>query len=261
MGAEALLSIADRLGLSALDGAGLLEVPATANARGLREAGVLPNAGPGLSDDLAVSVGTTAAMAAVGTGTGTEGDSGQGGSSIGGERGPQGAGLDIDGIATALAAGELAAVQLMHFDPIAEHLDPERWQEGLSRASVICTATTLTPGIAEHADVVFPAESHAEKDGTVVHPDGRLQRLRPAIGRQGQTRAGWMAIADLARELGLELEVMSAEAATSQLAAAVPFYADLTLEEIGGKGIRWQERKAAAAWPAADGPAEAGGDA
>ena len=33
--------------------------------------------------------------------------------------------------------------------------------------------------------------------------------------------------------------------ASQQLFDAVPFYAGLTLEEIGGKGVRWQERDAA----------------
>jgi NADH-quinone oxidoreductase subunit G len=39
--------------------------------------------------------------------------------------------------------------------------------------------------------------------------------------------------------------------ASQQLFAAVPFYAGLTLDEIGGRGVRWQEREAAGAWPAA----------
>ena len=30
---------------------------------------------------------------------------------------------------------------------------------------------------------------------------------------------------------------------------AVPFYAGLTLEEIGGRGVRWQERDGAGAFP------------
>ena len=30
---------------------------------------------------------------------------------------------------------------------------------------------------------------------------------------------------------------------------AVPFYAGLTLEEVGGRGVRWQERAAAEAYP------------
>ena len=44
----ALLRIADKLGLAGRDGAGLLEVPAGTNARGIREAGALPERRPRL---------------------------------------------------------------------------------------------------------------------------------------------------------------------------------------------------------------------
>ncbi len=47
---RALLDLAATLGLAETDGAGLLEIPAHANGRGLREAGVLPNAGPALGE-------------------------------------------------------------------------------------------------------------------------------------------------------------------------------------------------------------------
>jgi NADH-quinone oxidoreductase subunit G len=97
--------------------------------------------------------------------------------------------------------------------------------------------------------VVFPAESYAEKEGTVVHPDGRIQRLRPAIGRQGETRPEWSVIAELARSCGLDLEVMTGPMASQQLFDTVPFYAGLSLEEIGGRGVRWQQREAVSAFP------------
>jgi NADH-quinone oxidoreductase subunit G len=211
-GATALLTIAKRLGIGAVEGAGLLEVPAGTNARGLREAGALPNAGPGL-----------AAL--------EEHENGR----------------DAQGIADALASGELSAVYLVRCDPVADGYDSELWEAALERAgSVIAHASTLSEGLLAHANVIFPAESHAEKEGTVVHPDGRIQRLRPAIGRLGQTRAEWTVIAEIALRLGLDLEVDSGAAATEQLVEAVPFYAGLTLEEIGAKGVRWQERDAAA---------------
>jgi len=47
---EALLELAAKLGIAETEGAGLLEIPTHANGRGLREAGVLPNAGPGLGE-------------------------------------------------------------------------------------------------------------------------------------------------------------------------------------------------------------------
>jgi NADH-quinone oxidoreductase subunit G len=115
---------------------------------------------------------------------------------------------------------------------------------------VIAHAAFLTEAIAEHADVVFPAESYAEKEGTIVHPDGRLQRLRPAIARPGAVRAGWQVLAEVGLRVGVDLGVPTAAMASRALFDAVPFYRGLTLEEIGGRGVRWQEREAAAAFPA-----------
>ncbi len=213
-GARALLAIAAALGIADRDGAGLLEVPTGANGRGLREAGVLPNGGPGLS---------------------VAGDGGR----------------DARGIAAGLAAGELSALYILHGDPLRDLPDRELWEQALNAAAtVIAHASFLTDTVREHADVVFPAEAYPEKEGTIVHPDGRLQRLRTAIAHPGEVRAEWHVIAELALRLGLDLDVLSAPMASRQLFAAVPFYAGLTLEEIGGRGVRWQERDAAAAFPA-----------
>jgi len=208
----ALLNVAGRLGLTDREGAGLLEVPASANGRGLREAGVLPNAGPGLSD--------------------------------------MPAGRSAREIAQAAADGELAALYLLHTDPIRDHDDAPLWRRALARAStVIAHSAFLTDELREHATVVFPAESYAEKEGTITHPDGRLQRLRPGIGHPGAVRAEWSVLAELAQRIGLETPVLTGPMASAQLFEAVPFYAGLTLEEIGGRGVRWQERAAASAVP------------
>ncbi len=243
-GAGALLGLADKLGMAGVDGAGLLEVPAFANGRGLREAGVLPNAGPGLS-----APGAAAANGATAAAGDTNGSS---------------APRDAHAIAAGLAAGELSALYLLHCDPLRELPDRELWERALAGAStVIAHASFLTDAISEYADIVFPAEAYAEKEGTIVHPDGRLQRLRPAIARPGEVRAEWHVLAELALRLGLDLDVLSGQMASQQLFDAVPFYAGLTLEEIGGRGVRWQEREAASAFPQAgqDAAQGAGGGA
>ncbi len=106
----------------------------------------------------------------------------------------------------------------------------------------------LTPGIAEHANVVFPAESWAERDGTLTHPDGRLQRLRAGIGHPGDVRSGWQVLNDLCTRLGADTGILTGPMATAHMAEHIPFYAGLTLDEIGGRGVRWQEREAASAY-------------
>ena len=212
----ALLSIAQRLGLAEHDGAGLLEIPAGANGRGLREAGVLPGTGPGYSDV--------------------------------GVRGRGGA-----GIARAAVDGENTALWLFQTDPVRDRPDRALWERALGRAGlVVAHASVLTEGLAEHANVIFPAESYAEKEGTVVHPDGRLQRLRTAIAHPGAVRAGWSVIAEIARRAGLDTGVLTSPMAFAELVQAVPFYRGITLEAIAGRGVRWQESEAAAAFPTSD---------
>ena len=216
-----LLSIAERLGLAGREGAGLLEIPTGANGRGLREAGMLPNAGPGYAD-------------------------------------PPRAGRAAAEIAGAAAAGEITALHLFQTDPVRDHPDRALWERALHHAGlVVAHASVLTDGIREHANVILPADSYAEKEGTVVHPDGRIQRLRRAIASPGEVRAGWSVIADIARRAGLDPQVLMSGMAFTALVEAVPFYAGLTLDEIAGRGVRWPEREAAQAIPPGESPASA----
>jgi NADH-quinone oxidoreductase subunit G len=207
--AEALLALADRLGLAGRDGAGLLEIPSGSNGRGLREAGVLPFAGPGYS-----------AVAEPGVAS------------------------------TEMPEAGHTAYYLFETDPVRDQPNRAAWERALQRAGlVVAHASVLTEGLREHANVIFPADTYAEKDGTVVHPDGRLQRLRTAIAHPHEVRAGWRVIADLARRCGLDLGVLTSPMAYAQLAEAVPFYKGITLEAIGGRGVRWQDGSAAGAFP------------
>jgi NADH-quinone oxidoreductase subunit G len=214
---RALLELAGELRLAEIDGAGLLEIPQSANGRGLREVGFLPNSAPGLRPAAEPGMGTKA-------------------------------------IAGALAGGQLSALYLLHVDPLepsdpfsttasaGEEGEDASWEQALERAStVVAHATLLTPGLFEHANVIFPAESYAEQEGTVTHPDGRLQRVRQAVARAGSTRPGWQVIAELSERLDFDLGPRNERSISEELFDAVAFYRGLTLEEIGGRGVRWQE--------------------
>ncbi len=104
----------------------------------------------------------------------------------------------------------------------------------------------------KHADIVLPAETHAEKEGTVTHPDGRLQRLRRNVPLPGDVRPGWQFLTKLSAALGRDLGLNTAAAVFDALSAEVPFYDTLTYEEIGGTGFRWQERDPGTSWTPSD---------
>ena len=207
---RALLDVAAKLD------AKLLEAPDGANARGLREVGCLPDAGPGLSE---APDGRNAAE-----------------------------------IRDALAAGDLDAALLLNADPVRDFPGGPAWSEALSKAKFVLAVSMFEDASTRHADVVFPAESYAEKEGTVTHPDGRLQRLRPGVPHPGQVRPTWQVLVELSALLGDETGIDSPPEALAAIASEVPFYAGITHEEIGGRGVRWQEREAASRLPERERP-------
>jgi len=207
----ALLEVAGALDLASKDGSGLLEIPELTNARGLREAGCLPDAGPGFS-------ATTP-------------------------------GKDTEQIRAALESGELKTLLLFGVDPLRDFPDTEAWKRALAAADQIICFSTFETATTAMADVVLPLETHAEKDGTVTHPDGRLQRVRPSASRPGEIRPNWGVLAELALALDLDTGVTSQPSALAALINAVPFYAGIDDAAIAGRGIRWQDRDAASSFP------------
>jgi NADH-quinone oxidoreductase subunit G len=149
--------------------------------------------------------------------------------------------------------GDPAVIYLLHADPTRLEHDRAAWEARLANATmVIAHSSTLSGPLAEHADVVFPAEAYAEKEGTIVHPDGRVQRLRVAIGRPGGflgdgVRPGWQVIDAIAELVGHELGIHAGPMASQELFDTVPFYTGLTLDAIGGRGVRWPATPAATA--------------
>ena len=84
------------------------------------------------------------------------------------------------------------------------------------------TATTA------FADVVLPAASFAEVDGTFTNNDGFVQRVRQSIPPVHSSKADWIITAQLAKELGVDFGFqMSASSVFSEIAATVPAYSEL----------------------------------
>lgn len=204
---DALVRLAEAAGFAGQEGSGLIGIPEVANGRGLREVGCLPDAGPGLS--------------------------------------PVGPGRDAAAIREGLESGEIEAVVMFGVDPIRDLPDPDGWRRALERAGHVVAFSLSRNESTEFADVLLPLESHAEKDGTVTHPDGRIQRVRPSARRPGEVRPVWMVLTEISAMLGVDTGIESTPEALEAVASAVPFYSGLTDGEIAGRGVRWQDRAAA----------------
>ena len=100
---------------------------------------------------------------------------------------------------------------------------------------------------AELADVVLPAASFAEKEGTFTNSERRVQRVRQVIAPVGQSRADWEIVQDVARRTAQRLSMSSygfehgsAASVFDELASLTPIMAGLShlrLDQEGG--IQW----------------------
>ena len=124
------------------------------------------------------------------------------------------------------AGGEVRAMYLAgSFLP--EHLR-ER-PDALSQLDFLVVQELFENETTAFADVVLPAASYAEVDGTFTNNDGLVQRVRQSIPPLHQSKADWMIVAQLANELGMDYGYeLSATAVFRDIAKNVPAYAGMS---------------------------------
>jgi NADH-quinone oxidoreductase subunit G len=124
------------------------------------------------------------------------------------------------------AGGEIRAMYLAGgFLP--EHL--ERGSGGLEKLDFLVVQELFENDTTSFADVVLPAASYAEVDGTFTNNDGFVQRVRQSIPPLHQSKADWMIVDQLAKELGMEFGYeLSASAVFRDIARNVAAYSGMT---------------------------------
>jgi anaerobic selenocysteine-containing dehydrogenase len=101
-------------------------------------------------------------------------------------------------------------------------------EEALSKLDFLVVQEMFETDTTRFADVVLPAASWAESDGTFTNNDGLVQRVRQSIPPVHQSKQDWVVTSQLARELGIDFNFqMSASAVFKEAASRIPAYRDL----------------------------------
>jgi NADH-quinone oxidoreductase subunit G len=86
---------------------------------------------------------------------------------------------------------------------------------------------------AHHADVILPAASYAEKDGTYVNTEGRVQFAEKAVFAPGDAREDWTILRALADALGVQVGFDSFTELQGRMIAEVPALGEEGLADYG----------------------------
>ncbi len=127
--------------------------------------------------------------------------------------------LPFSALLKAIEAGAVKALYVLGAEVPAGDADIART---LPKVEFIAVQATNTSPLTEAADVVLPAATHVEDEGSFVQEDGLVQRFRRAYPPRGATQSHWKWAVDIMREFGFPLTYASAQDVFRELSIKVP---------------------------------------
>ena len=156
-----------------------------------------------------------------------------------GRRLPQAPGLTVVEMVNAASHGSLKGMYLMGENPMVSDPDLNHVREALSRLEFMVSQEIFLTETAAMADVILPATSHFEKDGTTTNTERRVQWQTPVLPPPGQARRDWTILCDLSTRLGYPLMFPETAPITRVIAEETPIYRGILPERLGPAGIQW----------------------
>ena len=227
--AHGLLNLAFVAGQLGRPGSGISPLRGQNNVQGCGDAGCLPNAFPGyqtLSDETIAKFQQAWGNVPL----------------------PPENGLVITDMVEEMMNGRIKAMYVTGENPLLSEPDLHHATEAFGKLEFLVVQDIFMHETAEVADVVLPATSFAEKDGTFTNSERRVQRVRKAVEPIGQSRPDWEIITDLGRRmsqrLGLDLEDQFTYGHPSEIwdemAALTPTMSGISYDRLDREGgIQW----------------------
>jgi predicted molibdopterin-dependent oxidoreductase YjgC len=154
---------------------------------------------------------------------------------------PEAPGYRLDQIVSGLHDGRVKALYLIGENPAQTEPNAHHVEEGLEQCEFIVSQDIfLNDSTRTYADVVLPASSFAEKDGTFTNTERRVNRVRKALECPGEAREDWRIVCAVAAALGADWpDYQSPEDVWNELADLSPNWYGIRYPRIEEHGIQW----------------------
>lgn len=142
---------------------------------------------------------------------------------------PEQPGLDAVQMINGIKTGAVSGLYIMGDDPVGS--DPGLG-EILRKLEFLVVQDIFLTETAKIADVVLPAVSSMEKEGTFTNLERRLQALMPAELPAGEARPDWRILCDLARKMDGGMDYGSVRDIQAEIRSILPMYRDLAIDSV-----------------------------
>jgi predicted molibdopterin-dependent oxidoreductase YjgC len=149
-------------------------------------------------------------------------------------------GLTVTEMLPAILDGKVKALYIMGENPVLSDADISHVEEALGQLEFLVVQDIFLTETARFADVVLPASSYAERDGTYTNTERRVQLTSPVVRPPGQTRRDWEIICEISTALGYPMAYASSAEIMDEMRALTPFYAGISHARLeAGEQIHW----------------------
>ena len=149
-------------------------------------------------------------------------------------------GLTHTEIVDAVYQGQIKALYMVGENPVLSEADANHVHAAFAKLDfLVCQDLFLTES-ARYADVVLPAASFAEKDGTFTNTERRVQRVRQAIQPVGEAKPDWWIVGQIAQRMGARgFDYRGPSEIMDEIAALTPIYGGISYPRLDGDGLQW----------------------
>lgn len=145
-------------------------------------------------------------------------------------------GLTVTEIIKSVLDGGVRGMYLMGENPFMSDPNVNKVRRALSKTDFLVVQDIFLTESAEFADVVLPASTYLEKDGTYTNTDRRVQRGRTVFDPPHDARVDWRVVQELAQRLGLDWRYESPREVFDEMVPLMGDYANLSYDNLGPEG-------------------------
>ncbi len=136
--------------------------------------------------------------------------------------------------------GGVRGVFIMGENTVISDPNTNHAQTALEAADFIVVQDIFLTDTAKLADIVLPAATFAESDGTFTNSERRVQRVRPAIDPIGESRTDVDIMLDLMKRFGIRQNLASASDVWDEMRMLSPLFEGITYKRLDAEGgIQW----------------------
>ena len=148
-------------------------------------------------------------------------------------------GLTVVEIMNAAAEGKVKGLIIMGENPMVSDPNLNHVEEALNNLDFLAVSDIFLSDTAKLADVVLPAASFAETEGTFTNTERRVLLLRKVINAPGEALPDWQIICKLAGELGYSMHYNNAAEIMDEIAEVTPIYGGIHHCRLVPDGLQW----------------------